>query len=279
MSNRNIKIILACVLVVIIISLTTFLILALKYPNMKIFKFGYNGKSELIKTEEFNLYEIEKITAESKSSDIRVMPANDNDVITVKIYGDKDANPTVKVDNKELQIDYDYSIICFGFCSMNNSIIEIYIPTNYDKDLNLSSISGDIKVTNISSENCSIKTTSGDILTEKLKNANVSTVSGDVKIGSVNNIDVKTTSGDIEINRVDNNIEAESVSGEIDINNLTINNNSTIKTTSGDVDIDYCNDVYIDATTKSGDINIDKNNRYSSITLKITTISGDVDVH
>lgn len=284
MSDRTIKIILASILVLIIISLTTFLIFALMYPDVKIFKFGYS-KSELIKTEEYNLSDITKITAESKSADIKVMESN-GDTFIVKIYGDKDANPTVSVDNKELQIDYDFSTICFGFCFTADSLIEIYVPSSYVKDINLVSISGDIKVTNVSSENASFKTTSGDIWAEKLKDAEIGTVSGDVKINSVNNLDVKTTSGDIEISRLENSIKAETISGEIDINNLNLGRNSSIKTTSGDIDINTCNDnygnscneIYFDTTTRSGDVNIAKNNRYSDITLKITTVSGDIDV-
>ena len=60
---------------------------------------------------------------------------------------------------------------------------------------------------------------------------------------------------------------------------LTINKNSNLKASTGDVEVKKLNNVYIDADTSTGDVNVKNNNRKSDVELKVRTSTGDIDIN
>ena len=86
----------------------------------------------------------------------------------------------------------------------------------------------------------------------------------------------EASSGDIDIRKINEYCNLKTSSGNIDIETLNIIENSSINAKSGNVDIKRKNDIYIETETKSGDADIQNNNRMAEIVLKITTTSGNI---
>lgn len=251
MKNSMIQIIL---LSIVAILLSAILFISLISPDKLGFYIG--SKEELLKEE---IYEdINKnIEINTYSTDIKIKESND-DKIHVELYG-KNEEDYIITNDKILKIEQSKKRrFCIGFCFLNSSIT-IYLPEEYNQNLKLNTISGDIVLEN-SIPKTQIKTTSGDVEVNKAKNISVNTVSGNVDINYAEVININTTSGDIDIKKLD------------------LIENSHITTVSGDVDIDGINDIYIETKTTSGKIDIKNNNRYSNIELNIKTISGDIEI-
>lgn len=276
MHNRTFKIVLVAILIFIIVSLTGFLIFALSSKNYNFSLFNINGGGEIIDKVSYNMNQVDLIKINTKNADVRFV-FTDEDVITATVYGSKDNKPTIDLINGTFDIDYAYSTFCFGFC-FDNSYIEIALPKDYTKDISVTSISGDVDIHPFQLKKLLIDTVSGDINIGSFYEGKITSVSGEIEIDSFDEGDVKSTSGDISIGNVNKMLNAETVSGEISINDMNLKANSKIKTISGDVDISRINDVFIETSTRSGDVDVKNNNRLADVVLDITTTSGDIDV-
>ncbi len=272
MNTHNLKIILIFILLFLIIILTGTLIFALnnKSFNFSFFKFE---KEELIKTDSFDINSINAIDINT-IHDVRFITTDEKE-IEVKIFGSKNDKVDINLNNNILKINYNHHKVCFGFCFFNN-YIEVHIPKNYNKDIDINTISGNIELDTFMASKLNLQTTSGEIKLGVFNKVNAVSVSGDIDIESVNIAEIKTTSGDININSINDSFELITTSGNIDINNIVLKKNSKIKTVSGDVVIKKKNDIYIESNTTSGDINIKNNNRLAETILNIKTVSGNI---
>lgn len=220
-----------------------------------------NMKAELVKDEEYELENINSISVDVKSSDINIYESKDEKV-KVKIYSDKKSNIEIKNENNELKIiNNQKGSVCFGFC-FGNRKVDIYVPKKYDGKFDIKSRSGDIK---------SELETSNDY--------NIRVTSGDIKIDRVKSLTGSATSGDLEIEEITSSINFKATSGDIDIDIIDVQENSSIKVTSGDVEINKLTNAYVDASAKSGDIKVNKNDRHAQYELVIKTTSGDIEVN
>ena len=219
-----------------------------------------NMKRKLIYNETYEVTNIEEIKIKSRSSDINIYEADD-DKITVKVYGQEKNKVDVTNEDGKLTINLkNKSTVCFGICLGNK--MEIYLPKDYEGSFD-------------------IETTSGDIESE-LKTYNdytINVTSGDIELNNVKSLVGHATSGDIEIDKLSSYIDFKTTSGDIDIDEFTVNKNSSIKVTSGDVTIKKCENAYVEASAKSGDIDVNKNDRHAEFELKIKTTSGDIEIN
>lgn len=71
-------------------------------------------------------------------------------------------------------------------------------------------------------------------------------------------------------------IQVESHSGNVKCETV---NNIEIQAKSGGVHITKLNEVYVDASAKSGSVKVNENSRKSDIELKIRTTSGSIRVN
>ncbi len=286
--NKNAKIIILSFLAIVLIAIMTLLIVYKDKYTLDIFDY----KKELIYEKEFNNSDVTGFDISSDLSDV-IIKKSSGETITVKVYGDKEDEVTTSVKDNNLYIVNDNSTtICLLFC-MINSRIEIMVPSTEYNSLKVKIASGDIDVEDIifnsiiansksgdikinKATNANIDLVSGDINFKEIDNGRITTVSGDITGNSVNDITAKVVSGDIEIANINKSCQISTTSGSILISNLNILNNSTLKTISGDIRVSKANNVYFDASTVSGDIYIEENNRFSEIEVKITTTSGDV---
>ena len=238
------------------------------------FKFEF-GQAELIYDEVIK-EEFDKIDIQTESLDIRFEKSN-NEEVSVKIYDDKDNEPTVKVEDNTLKvISKNRKVVHFGLNFKKNEIV-ISLPESL-YDLVIDSKSGDI-TSPVDFKTISIKSTSGDIEVSSATDIDIKSTSGDIKVEEADNLTIESTSGDIFVKKVNNKLNIESTSGDIKVSDLSLTDNSTIKATSGDVTINSdSEDIYYDAHATSGDIRIDNNNRHAEVELEINTKSGDITV-
>jgi len=252
------------------------------------------SEAKLMKSETYNLNEVNKIVTNLRDADIEIKHTNEN-IIKVDLY-DKDKDKMdVSLSNGELSIEFTGSNFCFGFCFFGGRRVIVYLPESFDKDIEIVTASGEVNMPKVlsrveiktvsgdvfveSADNLTIKTTSGDVKVGSSKKTYISTVSGEIEIRDTEEFEGKTTSGDLDIDILNTSIDFSTVSGDIDIASANIIKDSKIGTVSGDVEINSLNRIYVNTKTTSGDVEIYGTDRMSKITLDIKTTSGDIEIN
>lgn len=297
MKNKGLIIALIVLLSIIAVSLVIIMVVLLngnfKMPTFSLGNFNYKTSTKLVLDETYD-NTFDKIKLKSTSSDIHIKVSEDNNVRVV-VYGEKE-NTKLNSTEEELSIEYE-SKPCVGFC-FNNIIskIEIYLPRDFDKEISIVNNYGDIEIAEFKNSNINIEEDCGDVLVtgakditvkndygnvrvRKADKADIKESAGDVKIDTVNSVIVKNSYGNIKIGEVLYYIDASNDCGDITIDKMDIEKNSQIKLNLGDVKINKINDVYIEADTNLGKIDIRNNNPKSDINLKISNDCGDIKVY
>lgn len=270
------------ILIIVILALIGVIIWGIKSGN----GFTFFEKPVIIYDNTFE--KIASINVDVTSYDVELKESN-NDIIKVEISGSKKNQDKfhVEEENGNLTINENGSSVCIGFCL--DGTITIYLP-NQDITYHHKSSSGNI-YSDIDLRSVVINTTSGDITLKNINDGTVSSTSGNINIRNANKLNVSATSGDISLDEPKNlvantqsgNIEVRSItskmditttSGDINISSLSIKEDSKAEAKSGNIDIKLDKDVFIDATTRSGNIDIDNTN--TNPTLIIKTTSGDI---
>ncbi len=293
MKSKGLIITLIILLSVIALSLLGFMFLFIN-GNMKRPNFlGITKVSTQKILDETYEKEFQKIEVDSSISDIYFKKSMDGKVRVV-IHGEK-KELNVEENDNELSIRFREKK-CVGFCfNMTKNKIEIYLPEAYQGNLMLKNNYGDIKVANFNNANIEVDEDCGDVSIASAKdivvrndygdikigtvqNANLKESCGDIEVGTVENITVKNNYGDISIKKVLNYISAEEDCGDIEIDNLYINKDSSIKNAFGSIEIGTTNEVYIDAKTDLGDVEIERNFRAAKTILTVRNNCGDITV-
>lgn len=290
--NKVLTIILIVILSILVVGLTWLMINLLngktKVDNFKLFS---SASKELVVDETYNL-SFSKIDISSESGDVYIKESS-NDEIKVIIYGEKE-NTTVTTTNNELVISAK-STFCIGFCFNRSSKIEVYLPKDYQNTIKVNSQYGDIEIANfenatlkiseecgnvsvISADIAEINNEYGNIKLGKANEANISASAGDIEIGTIYDAIVENKYGNIEIEKVLNYLDISNDCGDIEIDNLVLNKNSKIKDDFGDIEIGNTNNIYIDAKTDLGNVDIKNNYPKSEVTLTIKNNCGDIEV-
>ena len=294
MKNKGLIIFLITTLSVISILLIMFMIgLLNNHSWFNSFLFNYTVSNELVIDETYD-DNFNKINIEASAADIYIKESNDEFVKAI-IYGDKDKT-IVDTKNSELKIELKEKR-CIGFCfNYKISKIEIYLPKDYNDEINITNKLGDIKIdeflnANINvSEDCgdvtiksgnivNVNNKYGDITLNNAQTANIDAKAGDVKIGIVNDVTVNNDFGDIKIDKVNNYLNLKNNCGDIKIDNIDLHKNSYIIDDLGDIEIGNTNEIYIDAKVSLGDVKVNNNYNKSDITLKIDNSCGDIKVN
>ncbi len=291
--SKSLRVTFIVILSILAAGLTALFVLLIKNDNsFFIFNFLSKESEELIIDQTFeNVYD--NLTIESEEGNIYIKHSDTED-IKVKIFG-KEENSSVKADGNTLYIKGDTEKCSFFCFNHEYARIEVYIPINYDKEINIDTKTGDIKMESFSSALSNINTSTGDITIEELKDLNIKTRTGDIKAKKIENADIKVTTGDININEIssvkidsttgDINIkkvnyylDINSTTGDVEIKEIELYQNSNIDTTTGDVEIGETNELYFNTSSSTGDIDINNNNRTAELELKIKTTTGDITI-
>lgn len=296
MKNKGLTIFLICLFSILIIFLSLLLILVIK-KDFRIMNFNFSNKvSNNILFEEIYQELPNKIKVKVNSADILIKNSSDDNV-HIKIYADKE-----KIKKYDVDTDNGLNISvqnknCIGFCfNIIRSKVIIYLPSNYDKELILNNNYGDIEIDSFENLSVTANLDAGDIDIKKVNIASIDNNYGDISIDIVNKASIKESCGDVSVNKAKNisvinnygdiniknvteHINLENNCGDIDIENVILTQDSKIKSDLGDITIDNIKDVYIDAKTSLGDINIRNNDHKSGITLTIKNSCGDINVN
>ena len=270
------------VLIIVILALIGVIIWGIKSEN----GFTFFEKPVIIYDNTFE--KIASINVDVTSYDVELKESN-NDTIKVEISGSKKNQDKfhVEEENGNLTINENGSSVCIGFCL--DGTITIYLPNqdiiyhhksssgNIYSDIDLGSVdintmSGDVTLKNINDG--TISSTSGNINVANANKLNVSATSGDISLDEPKNIIANTQSGNIKVRSITSKMDITTTSGDINISSLSIKEDSKAEAKSGNIDIKLDKDVFIDATTRSGNIDIDNTNTNPTLTIKTT--SGDI---
>ncbi len=293
MKNKGLIISLIVFLVIVCILLICFMVNVINGKHVLTKMFVSDRQSNKLVIDETYENDFEKININVDAGDVYVKESNDNNV-KVLVYGEKE-NTKVNATDDNLSIVAKEKK-CFGFCfNVIKTKIEVYLPTDYKNNIVINNKYGDVNVGSFLNANVNVDANCGDVLIKKALNAKVNNDYGDIKINNAKDVNVNASYGDIELGKVSNvivknsygdievlnvlsymNIEADC--GDIEIKNVNINKNSYIKNDYGDVEIGSTNDIYIDAKTDLGDVDVNHNNRMSDITLKIKNDCGDIEI-
>lgn len=258
MKNKGVIITMIILLIIIVAILIAILCLGI---SGKISFMGFiRAKSKnIIYDEKYETEKIEKISIKSSAGDIKFEESNDKE-IRVVVYGEKENQINVEQNGNTLKVESIQKSHIFGFNIRLNDII-IYLPKEYEKQIEIDCDLGDIEITSL--ENASVK---------------IEQNCGDINLGKIKNVEIENDLGTTEIEEVLNSLNIKSNCGDIKINKVTLLENSKIENDLGDVKIGETNDIYIDAHCDLGDEKIKNNTRQAEVTLKIDVDCGDIKV-
>lgn len=144
--------------------------------------------------------------------------------------------------------------------------------------------SGDVEMSGVVLENCSLRTVSGDVDAEdvRIRTFSAETSSGDVGLedADLGSVDIRTVSGDADVEAEGlETIRIHTVSGDADLE-LPVFAEAEIVTTSGDVScaLHGAEDTEIRLDTVSGDVSCRYDMHGGSRRLAVRTVSGDIDI-
>lgn len=252
---------------VIIFVIVLFSVLTLCTTVVFIKLLSTSSTGNIFNKENYTLEKVydEEFADEFKLIDIDVEVADvyirvsDDDKTHVKIFNYEELTD-VKVSSDTIKITAKTKK-CFMFCNNNGGKVEVYLPSNYANDIKVESDVGDINIEGFRNAYLEVDTNVGDLEVDKIKNVIAKSDVGDIKIENIYEyVKIKTNVGDVRIE------------------NLNITKDSEIDSEIGDVKIENINDIYVDAKASVGDVKVNKNDRKSEITLKITSSVGDIKV-
>ncbi len=294
MKNKGLIITLISILSLLAIALIVLMIFLMN-GKMRFPMFNFSNKisTELIMDKTYE-NKFTKININASTSDINILTSNDEN-IRVVIYGEE-KRLDITDETQELYILFEEQK-CFGFCfNVTKNKIDVYLPTNYDKDILVNNDFGNIDIAKFKDANIEVNEDCGDVHIASGNKVTVNNSYGDIKIDEANWIDVKESAGDVKIGTVKNakiennfgDITLESVTssldisddcGDIKIDSLNLEKDSNIVNNLGDIKIGSTNDIYIDAKTDLGSVKINNNNHKADITLKLENDCGDIKVN
>lgn len=248
---------------------------------------------------------------------------SEKDAIIVREYSSSELSgkelSAIKVDGNCLEIKgarRNYG--SFGFFwfgnggSYNRHYTEVYLPSSYqgellletssgditselavrsEKDVSITSSSGDVEFPSVAAENVSVNTSSGYVKAEDINagtEISIGTTSGDVDVKELTGrADIECSSGNVTAKKITGDAQLKTSSGDINIEELTgeaktecssgclsigtLTGNAQFKTTSGDVEVQYA-DGNVQTLTTSGSVRISE----GSGDRRISTTSGSI---
>lgn len=254
-------------------------------------------------THSYEFYEdISKISIDTKSANITVIPTDDESA-SVVCYEKEKMNHSVYVENSELVIKINdtrkwYHYISFDFdnpeitvklpkgeydlLKINSSTGKVKIPENLSFKVSEIALStGDIYYNCEESGDVKLTASTGDIFVSGLSYTSLSATvtTGDIEVKGINfssDISLGFSTGDIEMeNATCNNLYANGSTGDIEIENVIASSRFSIETSTGDITMSRCDASELNIKASTGDI---KGTLLSEKIFTVHTDTGRVDV-
>lgn len=260
---------------------------SMPYSNIN---FDFKSKNQIVKEETLPINGINNLVINSLAENVIIHTSSDADLRMVASTNEDNKVSLYKENDTMVIKSEDYgNVIHFGLYESEK--IDVYIPTTYNGNIEITSTSGDVSVQDaLVCNNFKCEETSGELeIFENLKanTVELKSISGDIDISKnimADNIVMHTTSGEIEASELqaktytisttsgDSRIyslvgsgDISSSSGEIEVMVNDLNGNMTLTSTSGDVDLSLKETVegYLEVGTSSGDISGNIDFRYN----------------
>ena len=243
--------------------------------------FGNGDEAEYtVKVADTKVIKIDFVSEEveivmSNEEDIRIVQATSYNLKEEDRLRIKSSGKIINIDKKKINYSFNF------LDGLNKSeTITIYIPKNFNKDLEVKTVSGSINLQDLQLEKIRCSSTSGYIKIEDLQiqeELNLKSVSGDITLNQVNSnlIDINTTSGRIETYKViAKTIRSTTTSGNVEF--MGTCNKFKHNTTSGNLEASF-NKMFKEATISSvsGDVNIEIHEN-DGFKVEYDTVSGDL---
>ena len=226
------------------------------------FRYGirtYKISDKLFLNESYSII-YDDISIDTAASSIEIKEADDEKIKLV-IYGDDDKITVDKTD-KTLSVKTNEEKCKFFCFNVMMPKVELYLPKNYHNNIHINNKYGNVNIDAFSKMNLDIKVNAGDAFIKEIKSITAKLNYGDIKIGKINEyLDINNDCGDIKIDSV--NIEKDSY----------------IKNDLGSIKVGSTNEIYIEAKTDLGDVQINHNYINADITLEIKNNCGDIKVN
>lgn len=274
MKNNIIKISMIILLTIIAICLIAFMINVINNQNgFRGFFKSYKTSEELVINENYD-NNFEKISIDSKASNIYVYSTEENE-IKIKYYGVKD-EVSISTENNVLKVS---TFENNKFFNTKVSKTEIYVPKTYDKLIEIKNNYGNVEIGEFENSTISIEEDYGNVKVENAKDITIQNNYGDISLGDAESATLNESCGDIVIDNVEYSLQIEDNCGDVEIKNINLKEDSYIKNNLGDIKILNTNEIYFDAKTNLGDTKINNNYNKSEITLKIQNDCGDIEIN
>lgn len=246
---------------------------------MDLFRFKNGSESTLTiqKDESIDLNNVNKVNVDFSSSNIIVQTTNEPNIRVVqKSTGNlsEDQKFTISKENNEVTIKKEKFAIHFSIFNFGNfgEVIEVYIPENYNKDLDIESSSGNIKfVSDLNLENLNCHASSGNLdlqSTIKASDINLNVSSGNISVEALisKTYNINTSSGNVKVNSLSGSGTLEASSGNIKATFSDISEYSKASTHSGNINLVLPKELTFEFSGKcsSGDIKSNFDLNYKS---------------
>ncbi len=215
----------------------------------------------------FDAQQINKIYVDLVSTDIRVIPTNEEE-ITVHLYGEVSTNKDMELPSlvayqsgDELRIEIIQTKMIFIGINIWRMKLDIYIPEDSIEVFKADTTSSDMDVSNLAVNEFEFNSVSGDFKGESLL---------------ANDIKLKSTSGDISLNDYTGDVNVNLISGDAVLEDGNQNESIEIVTVSGDVYIEQEDSSNMNVRVTSGDIEINLSED-AQFFLKANTVSGQIE--
>ena len=220
-------------------------------------------------TKTLSLEGINEISVDISSSKINIIPEGTSG-IKAHLYGDIISSSNYTKPELECYKSGDTLVIkqinkthmSFGFFSSDIKL-DVYIPSNYNKNVKLASSSGDININGSKFNKLQCILSSGKLT---MNNINVNTFtysnsSGDLKADKLTTTTttLDSSSGSIDINMFSGNLKSESSSGDTTVHYSGFDNTIDMHSSSGRIELKLpaSAEFNLDASASSGDVSCD----------------------
>jgi lia operon protein LiaG len=208
--------------------------------------------TEISESAQFGIEDISRIEVATVSTNVRVLPSSDEEV---HVYftghtttGMGTAIPRMETDIEDgvlsIQIVYPSPIV-IGLFHLSSLELDVYIPSGYERDLDVQTTSGAIQLEEMTLENIKTNSVSGRIDLESIyaKKISVNNTSGSVVLEDTKaDMNINTVSGkiDADLQKLEKELVINSISGAVKV---TVPRQSSfafaLSSTSGKIENDF----------------------------------------
>ncbi|QVK19141.1 DUF4097 family beta strand repeat protein [Mycoplasmatota bacterium] len=247
----------------------------------------FNKTIKIDEEKVFTIDDVDQLNIKSTSADVNFIYVDSNE-IKVKYYGEincflckVDYKLNASKSNNTIEFDANNSSYCFGISFFRDTKMDVYLPSTYEGNLYISTVSSDVKLHDMTLDYLNIRSVSGEVEASNLtlNKGRFKSISGDIDLKNMtvaNGTTIHTTSGEISLDTVTSQVSLDSISGDIEIDALSGNLNAS--STSGELEINEISDNFdIKVNSVSGDVVLDVN-QDASFNFATDSVSGDIKI-